>query len=276
MSDFGYLLYGFYKKGQKSLSIFLGLDGKNQLEIVHLDDSTNLACVVSRVPLDEFGEGKLQENLQDIKWVEKYIRAYDEITQKLFSQTTFIPVRFGTVYLNQERVKQGISGYKKQVIKLIEKLNGKIELGVKFLLDRKKLQETLSKNDSEAADLNHKIQHEAPGKAHFLKKRLETLVQKKSNDFSSDISQNLLNSLKGIANDIQLLNLQPREGPHKMFLNVACLLSSDKLNWFKEMLQNIMSQENFNSINCEITGPWPPYSFVRLQDETQKKEEVKQ
>jgi hypothetical protein len=197
---------------------------------------------------------------------------YDEITQKLFSQTTFIPVRFGTVYLNQERVTEGISGYKKQVIKLIEKLSGKIELGVKFLLDRKKLQETISKNDSEAADLNRKIEHEAPGKAHFLKKRLEALLEKKSNDCYGDISDNLLNSLKGIANDIQLLNLQPREGPHKMFLNVACLLPQDKLNWIKEMLQNIMSQENFNSINCEITGPWPPYSFVRLEDEKQKKE----
>lgn len=275
MSDFGYYLYGFFKEGEKPLSIFVGMDGINQLEVVHLDDSLNLSCIVSKVPLDEFGEGKLQENLQDIKWVEKYTRSYDEITQNLFSQTTFIPVRFGTVYLNKERVKQGISNYKDQVIKLIDKLKGKIELGVKFLLDRKKLQEALSINDLEAADLNSKIQCETPGKAHFLKKKFETLLDKKVDKWSSDISHNLLNSLKGISNDIQLLSLQPREGTNKMFLNVACLLSSDKLNWFKEMLQNIMSQESFDCINCEITGPWPPYSFVRLESEKQEKEEVK-
>ena len=272
MNDFAYFLYGFCEKEQKPLSLFAGIDGINKLEVFYLDDSTNLSCIVSKVPLDEFGEGKLQENLQDIKWLEKYIRLYDEITQKLFSQTTFIPVRFGTVYLNKERVKQGISNYKDQVIKLIDKLKGKIEIGVKFLLDHKKLEDALGANDLESADLSSKIQCETPGKAHFLKKKLEKLLGKKIEDWSVHISHNLLNSLKGISNDIQLLSLQPREGPHKMFLNVACLLSSDKLDWFKEMVKNVISQEKHDCINCDITGPWPPYSFVRLENQKLEKE----
>lgn len=272
MSDVGYCLYGFYQNQNMPLPLMTGIDNVNKLEVISLD---NLSAVISQVPLEEFGEDTLKENIQDVKWLEKYIRAYDNITQKLFSQTTFIPVRFGTIYLSKERVKQSIPHYKEQVIKLIDKLKGKIELGVKFLLDHKKLQEALLANDLEAADLNSKIQCETPGKGHFLKKKLEVLLEKKSNDLSSDISHNLLNSLKGISNGIQLLSLQPGEGAHKMFLNVACLLPQDKLDWFKEMLQNIMSQEKFNCINCEITGPWPPYSFVRLESEKQEKEEVK-
>lgn len=272
MSNLGYWLYGFYQNKNMPLPLMTGIDNVNKLEAISLD---NLSAVVSQVPLEEFGEDTLKENIQDVKWLEKHIRTYDEITRLLFEQTTFIPVRFGTIYLNKERVKQGISSYKEQVIKLIDKLKGKMELGVKFLLDHKKLQEVLSTNDLEAADLSSKIQCETPGKAHFLKKKLEVLLEKKSNDWSSDISHNLLNSLKGISNDIQLLSLQPREGTHKMFLNVACLLPQDKLNWFKEMLQNIISQEKFNCINCEIVGPWPPYSFVRLENEEQEKESTR-
>lgn len=269
MNNLGYCLYGFYQNLEMPLPLMTGIDNVNKLEVISLD---NLSAVVSQVPLEEFGEDALKENIQDVKWLEKYIRAYDNITQKLFSQTTFIPVRFGTIYLNKERVKQSISNYKEQVIKLIETLNGKIEVGVKFFLDRNKLQETLTTNDLEAKELNSKIKSETPGKAHFLKKKFEALLDTKVENWSSDVSNNILNSLKGISNGIQLLSLQPKEGVQKMFLNVACLLPSNKFDWFKEMLQNIMSQEYFESINCEITGPWPPYNFVRLESEKQEKE----
>ncbi len=270
MSDFGYYLYGFFKEGEKPLSLFIGMDGINQLEVVHLDDSTSLSCVVSKVPLDEFGEGKLQENLQDIKWLEKYVRAYDEITQKLFSQTTFIPIRFGTIYLTKERLKEGIKVYKDQVLQLVETLNGKIELGVKFYIDRKKLQDKLLTIDSGVQALHTKIQGESPGKAHFLKKKLGTLSDEKVETWVSDVSRLLTESLKGISSNTQLLNLQPKEGTNKMFLNMACLLSSSKLEWFKEMVKNVISQEKLDCIECEITGPWPPYSFVRLKEEVKK------
>lgn len=272
MSDFGYFLYGFYQKGQKPLSLFIGLDGIHPLEVIHLDDFTDLACVISQVPLAEFGEGKLQENLQDIKWLEKYIRAYDEITHKLFEQATFIPIRFGTIYLTKERLEEGIKVYKDQVLQLIETLNGKIELGVKFYIDRKKLQDKLLTSDSEVQNLHTKIQGESPGKGHFLKKKLETLSDKKVETWVSDVLHLLTESLKGISNNTQLLNLQPREGTNKMFLNMACLLPSSKLEWFKEMVKNIISQEKLDCIECEITGPWPPYSFVRLDNQELGKE----
>lgn len=269
MNNAGYCLYGFYQNQNMPLPLMTGIDNVNKLEMISLG---NLSAVVSQVPLEEFGEDALKENIQNIKWLEKHIRTYDEITRSLFEQTTFIPVRFGTIYLDKERVKQSISNYKEQVIKLIETLNRKIEVGVKFFLDHTKLEEALTTNDLEAADLNSKIQCETPGKAHFLKKKLETFLDKKIENWSCDISNNLLDSLKGISNDIQLLSLQPKEGAQKMFLNVACLLPSNRFDWFKEMLQNIMPQDNFECINCEITGPWPPYNFVRLESEKQDKE----
>lgn len=272
MSDFGYFLYGFFKEEEKKLSLFIGMDGIHPLEVVHSDDSTSLSCVVSKVPLDEFGEGKLQENLQDIKWLEKYVRAYDEITRKLFEQTTFIPIRFGTIYLTKERLEECIKVYKDQVLQLVETLNGKIELGVKFYIDRKKLQDKLLTIDSGVQNLHTKIQGESPGKAHFLKKKLETLSDEKVETWVSDVSHLLTKSLKGISSNTQLLNLQPKEGTNKMFLNVACLLSSSKLEGFKEMVKNVISQEKLDCIECEITGPWPPYSFVRLESEKQEKE----
>lgn len=271
MNNFAYCLYGFYKNQAMPFPLTCGIDNVHKLEIITLED---LIAVVSQVPLEEFGEESLKENIQNIKWLEKYIRAYDEITRKLFSQTTFIPVRFGTIYLTKDRVKESIKDSKEQIIKLIEHLKGKVELGVKFFFDRKKLEEELLTTDLEVNDLYKKMQGETPGKAHFLKKKLETLLNKKVKIWSDEIIGIIFESLKSSSISIQLLSLQPKEGNLQMFLNVACLIPNEKLEWFKKQVNVLTTQEKLKSINCEITGPWPPYSFAKLGPSKGEKEEV--
>ncbi len=272
MSEVGYCLYGFYKKGEKPLQLFCGLDGSCLLETISFNDSSDLACIVSKVPLEEFGEDKLQENLQDIKWLEKNIRAYDEITCKLFEQTTFIPVRFGTIYLTEERILKSLENYSDQVRQLIETLGGKLELGVKFFIDSKILHDKLLTSDEEGRELNTKIQSETPGKGHFLKKKLDALLENKIQAWVNEVSKELFESLKSLSNNIHLLGCQPSETSKKMFFNAACLLPSSSVDWFKGMIKDILSREKLSSIECEITGPWPPYSFVNLQNQKLEKE----
>lgn len=272
MSNFGYCLYGFYQNKNMPLPLVTGIDNVHKLEVISLDD---LSAVISQVPLEEFGEDMLKENIQDIKWLEKHIRAYDEITRKLFEQTTFIPVRFGTIYLTKDRAKEAINTYKEQIVRLIKYLEGKVELGIKFFFDRGMLEGELLTSDLEVNDLYKKIQEEKPGKAHFLKKKLETLLDKKVSVWSDEIIGVIFGELKIISTDVQLLSLQPKSGNKQMFLNVACLTSGEKLNWFKEKVNGLMSCEKLASISCEITGPWPPYNFVRLESEKQDKESTR-
>lgn len=268
MSNLGYCLYGFFQttdhRPQTTDLNILGIDNTHKLEAISLED---LVAVVSQVPLKEFGEESLKENIQDIKWLEKNIRAYDEITRKLFSQTTFIPVRFGTIYLTKERVKESIKDSKEQIIKLIKYLKGKVELGIKFFFNRKKLEEGLLTTDLEVNDLYKKIQSETPGKAHFLKKKLETLLNKKIELWSDEIIKIIFESLKVFSINIQLLSLRPKDGDLQMFFNVACLITNEKFDSFKEQINNLTNLEKLKSVNYEITGPWPPYSFANLDEE---------
>lgn len=272
MSDLGYLLYGFYKVSNGVLKKpILGVDGKHSLEIISLG---NLAAIVSQVSLQEFGEESLRESLQDVKWLEKNVRAYDEITRKLFQKTAFIPVRFGTVYLTKERISESIADYKNQILTLLNSLEGKIEIGIKFYFNREKLFDEVISTDKEVKELEKKLEKESPGKAHFLRKKFDVLVDKKIKLWSDSTSDKVFSCLQEFSSYIQPLNLRLQEGPDVMFLNVACLLVKENIEEFKNKVQELLSSDDLKSTKCEFTGPWPPYSFAKLDTKKEKKATV--
>src|SRR5213078_2128486 len=75
--ELGYYVYGVVSAGGEDLPPDLpGVDPRYPATLV---GEGGLAAIVSRVSLEEFGEERLRDNLNDVAWLEDKARAHEEV-----------------------------------------------------------------------------------------------------------------------------------------------------------------------------------------------------
>ena len=62
----------------------------------------DLAALVSRVPLAEFGAEPLRRNLNDLAWLERVARAHEAVLERALAARTIVPLRLCTIYASED------------------------------------------------------------------------------------------------------------------------------------------------------------------------------
>ncbi len=79
-----------------------GVDGSRSLETIEHD---GLAAIVSAVPLEEFAEERLKQNLNRLPWVETRVRAHERVLERALEAATVVPLRFCTIFSSRDGVR---------------------------------------------------------------------------------------------------------------------------------------------------------------------------
>lgn len=216
------------------------------LELVGGDDA---AVVVGEVPLLEFAEDALTENLNDRAWLDEHARAHDGLLRRLLPLTTVVPLRFGSIQRDLAGVEEFLEERRAPFGEALRRLRGRVELGVKVWVDPAR----------RAAD-------DAPAPAtgrEYLQRQRE--ARERASTARADLDAALRHvheRLLAVA-DAGILNRpQPREltgSERAMALNAAYLVrvGDDALLDEVERLRAELPE-----LDLEVTGPWAPYNFV--------------
>src|SRR5579884_2587882 len=82
---------------------FEGIEPETRVEAVVEGE---LAALVSRVPLAEYGDERLREHLEDIEWLERTARAHEAVLERLLNQASLVPLRLCTLYHDRDGVRR--------------------------------------------------------------------------------------------------------------------------------------------------------------------------
>jgi gas vesicle protein GvpL/GvpF len=260
----GWYVYGIVEAGVRPID----LDDTPEiggLEAARSIESAGLAAVVSRVDLGEFDERALPERLNDPVWLEAKARAHEEVLEAVARQRTIVPLRFGTIFLGTTDVRSFVSERETALRQTIERVRGRVELGVKAWGDRA----TMEAAWNEAAG-QEGAEAEAPGRSYLLERRRE---QRRSRELSAlcqevvaDAHRRLLRlAVEGVANRPHARELSGRS--EQMLLNAAYLTQEDDSSIAAEVAALDVEHREVG-ISFELTGPWPPHNFVDLPDES--------
>ena len=148
-------------------------------------------------------------------------------------------------------------------------IEGKEEWGIKIYCDRKLLSEQIDELSEETAELEKQIMASSPGKAFLLKRKKNDLVENEIDRICKSYGQIYYNEFRKLSVSTNMNNLLPKEFTGRedtMILNAVFLVNKTKVNDFKNT-GDTLSKKNENS-GCfiEITGPWPPYSFIYIKE----------
>jgi hypothetical protein len=250
-ADRGFYVYGIVGTERPELTGVTGVDGRSA---VFMHDEDGLGAIVSEVPLAEFGEDALRRNLEELSWVAEKVRAHEEVLERAAREAPVLPLRFGTIYRSLDGLRELLTQERGQLATTLERLRGKREWGVTSVVDRERLSQAVHATDPRATELAEAAEGKPAGTAYLGRKRLERHLGARADELAARLTETAHERLAAVA------DRAVREGSTQ--LKGAYLVEEDRNNEFRRVLEEVGREYEPFGIRFELTGPWPPYSFV--------------
>ena len=239
-----------------------GVDSRAEVEPI---EEGGLVALASRVPLADFGEEPLRENLNDLEWLERVARAHEHVLEAALVRTPIVPLRLCTIYSDDAGVTSMLDREGEQLRETLARLEGRQEWGVKLLVDRETLAAAARERSDDLAALEKELAGRSGGGAYMTGRKLDRRVAEVTSRLAADLADEVHGRLGDWATDAVLNPPQNRDlSGHEgeMLLNAAYLVESTRTDELRELLAEIEERHRSLGARLELTGPWPPYNFV--------------
>jgi hypothetical protein len=246
---------------------------------------SGLTALVSDVSMAEFGEAALRENLENLDWLDEVAREHHYVIDAAARLFPLLPVRLATVYSGDAALRAALAEHNAQLLDSLHRVGGRVEWGVKAYAAQEATAgaEPSAKPDEskpgpaadpagagagqDAASQSGTGTDAGPGSgvglAYLKRRRAQLSAAKESKTAAVNVAQAVHADLTVKANDARL---HPPQSPQlsgirqPMLLNAAYLLdAADGVNFTAAVAGQATAHPE---LRIELTGPWPPYSFV--------------
>jgi len=231
------------------------------------------SALVEQVSLNEFWGDNIKKNLTDKKWLETKILKHNRVISEAAKKWAVIPMKFGTVFESEGSLQKTLNEKAGQFVSLLSTLKGKEEWGAKLFCNMEKFKDIVSTMDDDVIKMRMEIKDKPAGVAYFMKKKIEKLIEKRTElivdkyviETHEKLSQR---SFRSCLNKLQSRGMTKRKD--KMVLNGAYLVEKKKIGGFNREISNLQKGFEKKGFQIELSGPWPSYSFVNLEQEVVK------
>lgn len=260
-------LYGFIPSKEVDslpLESFSGLDGEH---LAYTKSFGDITCVLCKLEENEYGEKELEERMQDPKWLQEKAFHHHEALVKINDQYTAIPLKFGTIFKSETRLKETIDDQRDTVLALFSSLQNKEEWNVKIYCAEEALKEEVMNSSPEMEAKRKEIELLPSGRQFFEKKKLQKYADElleNEMDKRSKAIHDELSSLSSKAAVKKNLSKDVTGRKEAMAWNSVYLIEKEKVNNFLRRIQDMNSAAEKQGFFIEVTGPWPTYYFANL------------
>ncbi len=238
--------------------------------LVHTIVGDGLAALVSMVVTPADGVS-FEEELQDPEQAKRLILDHHRVLQRLLDTTTVLPMRFGALFTDNEKVSDALHEHRQGLFNALERVESAREWGVKIFCDRSVLDRHLSKASPAVLAAQNELTAAAQGRAFFLQRRIERLSEEEAERaISQGAEESRLRLCTGARADASM-KLQPAAVHGRaddMVWNNAFLVTKQDEERFFALIEELRKANRRLGFHYEINGPWPPFSFAdyRLGD----------
>lgn len=230
-----------------------GIDGAHPVTTLRHGD---VAAVVCRVALDEFGEAPLREHLGDMDWLERAARAHERVLDALLADETPIPMRLCSIYSDEQGLRAMLEREHDAYARALRDLRGSMEWGVKGFAEP----------DAVAADTAAGAGTSGgEGRAYMdgrLAERRRREEARQALDAACAAVHDALAAASGAATALPPHRAEVAGRSAPMVLNGAYLVARADADAFAARVEEVQARYAPLGLSLELSGPWPPYNFV--------------
>ncbi|MFZ5516960.1 MAG: GvpL/GvpF family gas vesicle protein [Candidatus Zhuqueibacterota bacterium] len=265
----GFYLYCIREKGDAAFSA-PGLFEQNRAFALPVQ---NLEAIVSQVPMEQMDRERIQQKAQDdLNWIKGMAQRHEAVIESAMNADgcicPVIPMRFGTVFLNQETVEQTITHESGKYSQCLASLHHRQEWSAKlYVADPNPIQSEVLENNPVLLLKKKQIQAMPRGMAYFFQSELNeqmlVAAAQRTEAYATSVFDALAHhACQSVRGKLLEKELTGRQEP--MILNAIFLIPEDAVSAFKQEVEKSRASLNDNGLQIEFSGPWPPYHFAKV------------
>jgi hypothetical protein len=176
------------------------------------------------------------------------------------SAEAMIPLAFGTVFRDDDRVRHLLQVQAPALTERLEAVRGCTEWVVALHLLKEPDTADVAAASSAIQDLQREIETSSPGRAHLLRRRLAELERDEARRLQAEAADEVLAGLQEIAADVFSEPL-PSDSVERPLLRASVLVPRQDEAQFLGALEQLRARWPEPTYRLLLTGPWPPYRF---------------
>lgn len=276
----------------------MGIDDEHE---VYAIERNGLFAIVSALSLQEFSEDTLDKKMTDMVWIASKAKKHEEVIEFVMTYTSegepeeirkredeedeegegeerenpqrtgvltgdysipVVPLRFCTIYKNQETLFQMILPHKEKIINFLNYTTDKAEWSVKIFCDKKVFMDRYDQRKGQSLKTDQTSL--LPGEGYLLAKKKHKICEEALRVDIQQILQDIYSTVLPYADGCRFLRCFDKKihgRSSDMVMNATFLIKQQMLESFRDSM-NIQGEKYKNEgFMFELTGPWPPYSF---------------
>ncbi|MEV4255941.1 GvpL/GvpF family gas vesicle protein [Spirillospora sp. NPDC049652] len=231
--------------------------------LVHPD--SGLTALISTVSLAQFGEQALRDNLEDLTWLEGTARAHHRVVTDAARHAPTAPVRIATLYRDERRVLEVLEHDHRRLLELLDRVTGRTEWGIKAYA----IPEAVEGTSGDGEPGPEAASRPSSGTAYLQmrqaarrsRRALQDRLAEQARAVHAELADHAVASRQHAGQDSRL------SGRHEtLILNMAYLVDDEQAEGFHEVARAV--DRRLPGVTVEVTGPWPPYSFIDSDEAT--------
>jgi hypothetical protein len=223
-----------------------------------------LAAVVSRVPLADYGEETLAARLSDAAWTATRALRHERAVEHFARRAPIVPLRFGTIYLRPEGVTRMLAERGASLLAALSRLEGREEWGVNLFVERAVLRGAVERVSPRLRELAERADASPPGQAYLLRKKIESARDEETRAETRRAAAEVERRLSATSDASARLRVIKDEaaGPGETAARLAFLVRAEAFADFRAEAERLAEEYGPHGFRLELTGPWPAYNFV--------------
>lgn len=212
-----------------------------------------LRVVFSEVSLAELEVDP--ERASDRERIVELARQHDSVIRAVFGQSEVLPLRFCTVLSSREDARRLVESHREAAIARLRELAGSAEWGVRVV---RADPDSAADRPAEGTPARSAATDDSRTGTAYLRERMRARTEADTQRRLADEAHSELSAYASEA--------ARRDGRADTLVDVAYLIDKDREATFLEQVDRV-AERLPDSIQLTVTGPWPPYTFARLDDD---------
>lgn len=253
-------LFGFVRaEGAGAGSSLPGLEPGSVTRVVVSD---RIASVVVDLDAALFTGPGAEERLSDLGWIGPRALRHQEVLAALLAHGPVLPARFGTLFSGEEALAELVARNAAVVESFFGLVGDGVEWGVKGFLDR-----SLALESFVAAALARREGLAAlpAGRRYMEERRLRAEGEKEIDGWVREAATPVAAGLTSLCREARsraVTRGSTSEAGEEVVLSWALLAALDAREGLHAFLEERTATLAARGLRFELSGPWPPYSFV--------------
>jgi hypothetical protein len=223
----------------------IGIDGAR----VYLISDERVAAVVS-----DFSNGKIRPE-------RRHIAAHQAVLKRLMEKDSPLPISFGVIADGAKEIRRILSLNRKSFVEQIQRVSGKVEMGVRVAWDVPSIFEYFVNTHAELRAARDQFLGGRHAPTQEDKIEVGRLFDRLLREDRDEHAQRVEASLNSCC--LEIKRNPPRN--EKEVMNLACLAPRQAIEKDFEAAVFEVAREFDNNFVFDFNGPWAPHNFVDIE-----------